>query len=319
MIEIFCLVALVFVAMLYKYESICDDNYTLVKKYLVRDVNISKGKPIIWIYISSIPNSRKIKNFGDGTNTLINQEYLYLTMKSIINNNPSFTICLIDNDSFNKLISGWEYNLNAIPSPILDNMIRLAMSKILYIYGGFIVPLSFLSFKDLLPLYEYGTQKGLFICENINKSNSLGEYSPDPTFMGCKQNDPSILDYSFYCETIISDTSQEPAFLGLHSKWFVDNNITLISGDKIGIKTNNQMITVEKLFSTAPILLNDAYGIYIPESEILQKHNYEWFSRLSKKEVLSGDTILQKYIITTSVEKKDWFSFWKFPYHSKLI
>uniref|UniRef100_A0A6C0HSG1 Uncharacterized protein n=1 Tax=viral metagenome TaxID=1070528 RepID=A0A6C0HSG1_9ZZZZ len=315
MIEIFCLLALVFVAMLYKYDSIHDDNYSLVKKYLVRDVNISNGKPIIWIYIPTIPNSRKIKNFGDGVSRLINQEYLYLTIKSIIKNNPSFTICLIDNDSFNKLISGWEYDLNTTPSPILENMIKLAMSKILYIYGGIVVPLSFLCFKDLLPLYEHGTQTGLFICENINKSNSLAKYSPDPSFMGCRQNDPLMLEYSYFCETIISDTSQEPVFLGIHSKWFVNKNVTIINGEKIGIKSEGKMITIEKLFSTAQISLSkDVYGIYIPESEILQHHNYEWFSRLSKKEILSGDTILQKYIIMTCAKKNDWIPFWKFPY-----
>jgi len=315
MFEIFCLLALFFVAMLYKnYETTFDDNYSLVKKYLVRDVNISKGKPIIWIYIPSIPNSRKIKNFGDGTNTMINQEYLHLTMKSIINNNPSFTICIIDNQSFNKLISGWEYNLDTMSSPILDNMIKLGISKILYIYGGMIVPLSFLSFKDLYPLYDYGTQNGMFACENINKSTSIEDYSPDPSFMGCRQNDPTMLDYSYFCETIISDTSEEPNLLSLHSKWFT-NKITVINGEKIGIKTREKKVSIEDLFSTESISFSDdMYGIYIPEKEILQRHNYEWFSRLSKKEVLSGDTILQKYIIITSGKKTwEWSSFWKFP------
>jgi hypothetical protein len=316
MFEIFCLLALVFVAMLYKnYETNFDDNYSLVKKYLVRDVNISKGKPIIWIYIPRIPNSRKIKNFGDGTNTMMNQEYLHLTMKSIINNNPSFTICIIDNHSFNKLIAGWEYNLDTISPPILDNMVKLGLSKILYIYGGVVVPISFLCFKDLTPLYEFGTQNGLFICENINKTTSITEYSPDPSFMGCRQNDPTILEYSYFCETIISDTSEEPTLLGLHSKWFIDKKITVISGEKIGIKTRKKMISIEDLFSTESISFSDdIYGIYIPDKEILQRHNYEWFSRLSKKEVLSGDTILQKYIIITSGKKtRDWSSFWKFP------
>ena len=297
--------------MLYKNE-IHEDNYTLVKNYLVRDINISKGRPIIWIYVPSVPNSRKINSFGDGTNSNVNQEYLYLTIKSIINNNPSFTICVIDNYSFNKIIPGWEYDLNAFSPPILDNMLFLAMSKLLYIYGGMIVPLSFLCFKDLEPLYNYGTQNGIFICENVNKSIQSERFIPDPRFMGCLPNDPTMFQYSLFCETIISDTSEESKFLGVHSTWFYQKNITIISGEKIGVKIGEKEVTVEDLLDNKPLPLDNAYGIYIPETEILQKHNYEWFARLSKKEVLSGNTILQKYILLTSAEpSQSWTPFWK--------
>lgn len=301
--------------MLYKNETY-DDNYSLVKNYLVRDINISKGRPILWIYVPSVPNSRKIKTFGDGTNTMINQDYLYLTIKSIINNNPSFTICVIDNYSFNKLLPGWEYDLNAMSQPILNNMLQLAFSKLLYMYGGIIVPLSFLCFKDLTPLYNYGTQNGIFICENVNKSIRDEKFSPDPTFMGCLPNDPTMFQYSLFCETIISDTSAESTFLGVHSNWFYRKNVTIISGEKIGIKTSDTQITVEHLLSTTPISLSkDAYGIYISETEILQKHNCEWFARLSKKEVLMGNTNIQKYILLTSAGEppnQPWTPFWKF-------
>jgi len=296
--------------MLYKNE-LEEDNYSLVKNYLVRDVNISKGRPIIWIYVPSIPNSRKIKSFGDGTNTIVNQDYLYLTIKSIIKNNPSFTICVIDNYSFNKIIPGWEYDLNTFSQPILNNMLYLAMSKLLYIYGGMIVPLSFLCFKDLTPLYQYGTQNGIFICENVNKSIQNKKFIPDPTFMGCLPNDPVMFQYSLFCETVISDTSEESTFLGVHGTWFYRKNVTIISGEKIGVKTGEKEITVEDLLDSKPLSLHNAYGIYIPEKEILQKHNCEWFARLSKKEVLSGNTILQKYILLTSVESQTWTPFWK--------
>jgi hypothetical protein len=299
--------------MLYKKYDFYEDNYSLVKNYLVRDLNISKGRPIIWIYIPSVPNSRKIKSFGDGTNTMINQDYLHLTIKSIINTNPSFTICVIDNYSFNKIIPGWEYDLNVFSQPILNNMLQLAMSKLLYIYGGMIVPLSFLCFKDLTPLYEHGTHSGIFICENVNKSIRPEKFVPDPTFMGCLPNDPTMFQYSLFCETVISDTSEESKFLGVHSSWFYQKNVTIISGEKIGIKTFETEITVEMLLSTTPIYLNDSYGIYIPAEEILQKHDCEWFAYLSKKEVLMGNTNIQNYILLTSAEQcQSWTPFWKF-------
>ena len=66
------------------------------------------------------------------------------------------------------------------------------------------------------------------------------------------------------------------------------------------------------------------YGIWIPSNTILNRTNYEWFARMSKEQVLKGNTILSKYILLalgpTSVptikppsEKNDWISFWKVP------
>ena len=67
------------------------------------------------------------------------------------------------------------------------------------------------------------------------------------------------------------------------------------------------------------------YGIWIPANEILERTHYQWFARLSRKQVLEGNTILSKYIllavaptkdvpiITEPTVKKNWISFWKVP------
>lgn len=49
-------------------------------------------------------------------------------------------------------------------------------------------------------------------------------------------------------------------------------------------------------------LYPDTYGIYIPAADILNRRHYEWFSRLSEKQVLESDTIIGKYLLLSSVK-----------------
>lgn len=313
---------IIFLILYRNYEK-QEDNFS-IKKYLVKDSSLAKtSKPILWIYIPSIPNSRKIKTFGDGHSTNLNQDYLYLTMKSIIkNNDKSFTICIVDNYSFNKIIPGWEYNLNSMAPPISCKLANLAMAKLLYYYGGIIVPVSFLCFKDLIGMYDYGTKDNkVFICENINKSITCSshEFTTDTTFMGCKKDNQTMLDYIHFSETLIGD-SNNPDFLGLYNEWFYQQKCVIINGKRIGTKTKHyKKITIEDLFSETYIPLSkETYGVYIPANEIVERSNYEWFSRLSKKEVLSGNTNVQKYILLSSagdppIRQNNWISFWKVP------
>lgn len=313
------MLVILFLIIYKKYEMKREPDYFLIRKYLIRGKNINSDKPILWIYLPSVPNSRRIKH-GDGHSTALNEDYLFLTIKSIIKaNDTSFTICIIDNKSFNKILPGWEYDLNAIAPPISYYLIRLALSKTLYQYGGIMVPPSFLCFRDLIDMYDYGTRDNkVFICENINKSitSSSHEFTTDVTFMGCLPKNNLMLEYIKFCEIIIStDTTQNPQFSGIFNDWFYKKNVTIINGKRIGTKTRSyKKVTIEDLFSEKYIPFSkDAYGIYIPNEEILERVKYEWFSRLSKKEVLSGNTTIQKMILLTSRESPDWISFWKVP------
>ena len=44
-------------------------------------------------------------------------------------------------------------------------------------------------------------------------------------------------------------------------------------------------------------LCPDTYGVLIPADEILKRHKFEWFARLSEKQVLQSDTIIGNYIL----------------------
>lgn len=300
-----------------------ESDYSMLRKYLIKGTTLATNKPILWIYIPSMPNTRHPKKFGDGHTNAMNQEYVYITIKSIIKaNDKSFTICIIDNKSFNKIIPGWEYDLNNMASPIFDNLLNLALAKTLYLYGGILVPYSFLCFRDLIEMYDYGTRDNkLFICENINKSITSHEFTTDRSFMGCKKENPLLHEYIKYSQVIIStDMTDNVQFSGIYNEWFYNHRekLVVINGKRIGTKTKAyNTITMEDLFSETYIPLSkESYGIYIPSNEIIQRSNYEWFTRLSKKEVLSGNTNIQKYMLLTCANAPpvySWMSFWKVP------
>lgn len=316
------------------------ENYETIRRFLLNDDTTStlanSKKPILWIHIPYEYNSRNWLSFGSRSSFDLNQPYLYLTVKSIINQcNDSFHICLIDDNSFSKLIPTWNVDMNTISSPITNNVRTLALAKLLHIYGGLICPISFLCMRDLSGLYQKGIQGDkMFICENIDRNITSTSYKfyPDIHFMGSpKENDTLGQFIDFIQRTISRDFTAESQFLGDFDRWCESrvrkNEINLISGIYIGVKNmNDEPIKLEDLLGQNYIdLYPKTYGIFIPANEILNRRYYEWFSRLSAKQVLEADTILSKYMLLSNTPdakmgviepletRPNWVGFWKVP------
>ena len=148
----------------------------------------------------------------------------YLTIKSIIQKcDQSFHICLIDDRTFGKLIPGWNIQMDHISSPITDKIRKLGLAKLIYMYGGMVVPLSFLCMKDLISMYEISTASDhMFICENNDKnvSSTKFQYYPDLNFMGAKKETEIVNELIQFMEHTISvDYTAESEFLGKFDKW----------------------------------------------------------------------------------------------------
>ena len=159
------------------------DNYKDVKQYLLSESSLAKSKkPIMWIYTPYEYNSRDWLSFGSRSSYNLNQPYLNLCVRSIIKHcDKSFTICIVDDNSFAKLIPGWNIDLSIVGDPIVSYIRQMAMAKLIYNYGGISVPISFLCFKDLIDMYERGisvkvedkNEMGkMFVCENVNTNIS---------------------------------------------------------------------------------------------------------------------------------------------------
>jgi hypothetical protein len=334
-IFIYLIILFLIISILFKYAQQKEQNAEeSIQDYLLNEKGIHKNKkPILWIYIPHYYNSRHWESFGSRSSFDLNQPYIYLTIQSIIQHcSDDFYICIIDNYSFEKLLPKLSFDVNEFGNPVHYNLVVLCLLNLLYKYGGMIVPASFVCFKNLLPLYEQGTRDNkIFVGENVNRNSSSLSYlfSPDISFMGAKIENPMIYDLIEYTQQMIStDYTDQSVFLGNLSKWVLNKkNIYIIPAKKLGCQTtDDSVVLIDQLLEQDYILFSPkTYGIWIPAKEILERTHYQWFARLSKKQVLQGNTILSKYIllavapkenvpmIKQPVEENNWISFWKVP------
>jgi len=348
----YIIIVIIVIALGILYQKFCEkqysiagipeglDNYNEIKKYLLsesyNESALAKSKkPILWIYVPHEYNTRNWTSFGSRSSYDLNQPYLYLTVKSIIKCcDESFHICIIDDKSFDKLLPSEKDNDNHI----IEGIVRqLLLAKLIHLYGGISVPISFLCSKNLIGLYEKGTNDDtMFVCENINGNitSTNNMFYPDARFMGAKKNNDTMEKYINHLEGLIdSDYAAEYEFKGGYNKWLKDQitkdnkSIRLIPGTDVGTKTiNEEPVLIDDLLNQEYIpFFNKMYGIWIPADQILKRNSYEWFARLSAEQIFQSNTILAKHFVSTiGLEKEresetdnnkenNWISFWRVP------
>jgi hypothetical protein len=297
------------------FQSEEQKEYALVRKYLLNETALDEyspsKKPILWIHQTYEVNARWWPSFYSRNTDCLNQPYQYLTMKSIIDQcGKDFNICLIDDETFNKLLPNWGVNLALVADPVKTKLRQLALAKVLHTFGGFLVPGSFLCFKNLFPLYQQGiADQKILIGELIDRTSTSDHfnYAPSTKFMACEKECPLMQEYIGYLENLDStDFTAESVFLGLFSRWCREKlllgKMNMISADLLGVKDiKGKPVGVERLVgSNAFIEFHDEktmQGLYIPADEILHRTAYQWFARLSAKQALASDTVIGKYLL----------------------
>lgn len=320
---IFTLVILVASGILYdKYKiknKIDDDveNYELIKKYLLNDSSLANAKkPILWIHIDYADNARHWYSFGSRSSNDLNQPYLYLSIQSIINHcSNSFNIVLIDDNTFNKILPGWHHDMNKLPNPIKCHFRELALSRMLYNYGGMIVPPSFICMKNLIDLYYDGIENtGMFVGEfankNITSQYGVSNFYTSTKLMGCNKGNETMIELNKQIEILVSsDYTNEMEFQAkinsLCNKFVIENKANIIRSCDLGIKTSRgELVVIDDLLGNTFIdFKKKLYGVYIPADEILKRTKFEWFARMSIPQVLESDTIIGKLLLTNAFKK----------------
>lgn len=298
----------------YKIKNKIDediDNYELIKKYLLNDSSLANAKkPILWIHVDYAENSRHWYSFGSRRTNDLNQPYLYLSIASIINHcGNSFNIVIIDDNTFNKIIPGWTHDMSRLPNPIKCHFRQLALSKMLYNYGGMLVPPSFICMKNLIDMYNDGIEKtGMFVCEVVNKNVTsqygVSDFYTTNAFMGCIKENTSMRKLIEDIQILLSqDYTDEIAFQdkiqSMCNKLVLQNKSTLIRGCNIGTKNNqDEPVVIDDLLGNTHInFKKNVYGVYVPSDEILKRTKFEWFARQNIEQVLSSDTIVGKLLL----------------------
>ena len=281
-------------------------DYNIVKQFLLNDSSLAtSSKPLLWLHSEQAPNARNWESFYSRMNTKTNQPYLSLTIKSIIDTcGESFNICLIDDESFKNIIPGWNVDLGRIGNPVKQRIRELALMKVLYYYGGLVIPTSFLALKDLGPLYSKNTSDGKMVsAELLNRSLSGGQSAvfPSTKFVGCEKESQVCKDLVDEMERqISSDLTDMPTIKAISSDWLhngaLDGKVKIIPGQLVGtVDRKGDPIGVEELLGQSRVDLNDeCYGLLIPSDEILKRTSYNWFARLSPEQVVGSNTFIGK-------------------------
>jgi hypothetical protein len=207
-----------------------NDEYYMIRKYLLVDSPLyGHNLPKLWIHTKYEVNSRKWKDFYSRNTTDLNEPYIHLTIKTMIDHCANdFNICLIDDHSFSKLLPTWDVDLSQLAEPMKSNFRELGLLQIVYFYGGMVVPNSFLCLKNMKTFYETGVSGNRpFVCENINHTaNMLMDkhkmlFLPDLYCFGAKKNDATILELIEYLKQRNQSPhfTSETAFLGDSAHW----------------------------------------------------------------------------------------------------
>lgn len=295
------------------HDKDTENDFNLIRNYLLNDSPLyGFNKPKLWIHTKYEINARKWKDFYSRNSTDLNQPFIHLTIKTIIDHcADDFHICLIDDDSFDKLIPSWDVSVRNLAEPMKSHFRELALVKILYLYGGIIVPNTFVCNKNLISFYNdnvFGNRP--FICESVSKrTNMVNEpirktFTPDTYFMGANKNNETILELIAYLKYRNQNPhfSSESDFLGEVNQFCInyiqDGKMNLVDGKKIGIKNvKNKAITISELIEEAHLGLDKScVGVYIPCDDFLNRTKFQWFSVLSSKEILNSNMIISKYI-----------------------
>lgn len=311
-------IALVAISIIYEQFKASDpwgDNsrhYQLVKQHLLTErTEERRHLPIIWIHVPTEINARWWPSFGSRNTTCTNQPYLFLTIQSIIQRcSGDFNICLISDESFNRLLPNWTTKLSSIADPTRDAVRELAFARLLHLYGGMRVPASLLCIHSLKPMFEEGvTGCGMFVAE-IPDDEGEGPFISQPgatpclpstAMMGCLSGNPAMGDYATFCERMVGDSfSAEAEFLGKRAEWLLRESevrgIKRLRGELVGTrKACGAVLTIAELLGTNYVELDDnCLGIYVPANEILRRTAYQWFARMSATQVVESNTFIGK-------------------------
>lgn len=295
----------------YKKKYDPDDElskYHLVQKYLLNEDTILTGKPILWVHTDHGVNARKWEDFGSRNTEKLNQKYIELCIETIIKHcSQSFNVCLINDETFAKLIPSWNLDLDKLSNPVKSHMRSLGILKLLYYYGGMVIPNSMIAMKDLKPLYDNTiNSKGCFVGEFVsrNLTSTHTRFFPSHRFMGTKKKCHK-LDYLIkeYEKLLKDDSTTEMDINGSLDKLIYrmckQGKIHIVSGRMLGTKNKcDEVVVVDDLLQSSYVSFDpEIVGVYLPKDEIISRTKYKWFAYLSRSELFNCDTIAAKQLI----------------------
>jgi hypothetical protein len=236
-----------------------------------------------------------------------------MTIKTIVDHcGDDFHICLIDDNTFSKLIPSWDVDLTMLAEPFKSRVREIGLVELIYYYGGMVLPNSFLCMKPLRNFYLDATASDKpFVCEAVNRTSNVVKngssgrlaFLPDLRIFGANKNDPTIKELAKYLKQKVQvpHFSSDRDFLGEDGYWCLDQveagKMNLVGGEVVGVKTKcRKPILIENLIEEDYLKLSpQCVGIAIPDEDVLARTKYQWFAVMDTRQILDSEFILSKY------------------------
>lgn len=253
----------------------------LIREYLLNESPLyGMNKPKLWIHTIYNINARAWR--ADARNTSdLNQPYIHLLVRTVINKcGDDFNVCLIDDTSFKNLLPEFEFD----STNLTKTQREYAFMQLLYVYGGIVIPNSFLCMNSLLPLLS---------------EESSPKFGNGTSVMSAHKACPKIrelmekwLTINGYFET--SENTFDNKKLNLLAKMEVEQIDPRLLGKA---DQKKKPILLDDLLSENYLVLSDdLYGILIDGDEVLQRKKHRWLATITTNKLLETQCVMVKYI-----------------------
>lgn len=246
----------------------------------------------IWVYIPLEKNARQWESFGSRTSTHLNLSVVNLCIKSIIDwCSQTYDIILFTDQDISEILKS-KLDLSTFSGDVLEKQRQLYILEILYEYGGILLP------PTLYMRNNFKKQDVLdrwYVCDQLNTSNeSTSKTLPSIVITGAPAKDPELREYIDY---LAKDPKEEYT-----CNYFKSKSIFTLDGSLFGMKNIlGDPVTLDDLMSDKKLKLPDYnIGLYMPCRELLDRTLYQWFCKMSEKQVLETHCAFSYYMLENS-------------------
>jgi len=270
------------------------------------DIDVFFYKPItfsklkkrkVWVHIPFEPNSRMWDSFSDRRTTRMNLSYMNLCIKSIVDCcAEKYDIVIFSDSDFEDLLK-LPVDHAKLSGALLENHRQICLMKIMYEYGGVLVPPSLFLRESV---YHLDNPQQWYVSEMVNTNNvSNQKMLPSNQLMGTNAKNPELLLYIQHLEKQDRSVVESP----FCENYFISKQIPVIDGGLIGTKNNTGPVVLEDLMSDQVLELTDNnIGLYMPDEVLKKRIHYQWFCKMSESQVLECNCAFSYYILGVKKE-----------------
>ena len=286
----------------YSANVVEEDKYN--KRNLIKEGSHNRT---LWLYYDqSDVNSRYWADFGARSSRVLSTPYLNLCYQSIVmKNGRTYNVKVLAGLSdVAVLLGGW----NNLPKPLQNPIANVGEAELNYIrarilnkFGGLWVNPSTIFLKSLPDYSEY--KKVVFFGTDKDETYADFNGTPVPGTNIMYSPAPNHPVFAYLEKVALARIEKQEGGRQFRSdiKWDLrevmktNKDIEYLPECEFFRKENGRRIQLEDLLGTSIVSINPkACFIPLPNKELEERRNFEWFLRMSEEQILESDLYISK-------------------------